>query len=285
MKAKKHLSQSNLYNCAQSRLAELNIIKSQIENELSKYPPGIIQVCSSKRNGNQFYLRASAQDKNGKYMSKKNPAKISTYLQKAYDERILKLAEQEARFIKEFIDNSAEFPQLIKSSYSAKCREIKSYLDPVDQSDEDFAEQWLSEAYNIKPISENAPIYITENNEQVRSKSELNIANMLKKYGVPYKYECPLRLKSGQTIYPDFTVLNVSQRKIMYWEHRGMMDDRDYAKHAITRCYEYTQSGIMLGRNLIITEETSAQPLGTDVIKAVIKAYFLQYHHKCSGPD
>ena len=79
------------------------------------------------------------------------------------------------------------------------------------------------------------PFYDTKRKERVRSKSELNIANMLDSYGVPYKYECPLKLKDGKVIYPDFTVINVKSRKVIYWEHRGMMDDKNYANMAVSR--------------------------------------------------
>ena len=76
-------------------------------------------------------------------------------------------------------------------------------------------------------------------------------------------------------IYPDFTVLNVKQRKIFYWEHRGMMDDREYSIPAVWRVKEYEKNGIFLGGSLIITEETLRQPLGTDEIKNVIHHYLL----------
>ena len=98
---------------------------------------------------------------------------------------------------------------------------------------------------------------------------------MLDQYGVPYKYECPITLKNGKTVYPDFTVLNVRKRKILYWEHRGMMDDRDYARQAVFKAKHLRKNGIVLNDNLIITEETSTDPLGTDEIESVIKQFML----------
>lgn len=96
---------------------------------------------------------------------------------------------------------------------------------------------------------------------------------MLYHYKIPYKYECPLTLKNGFTIYPDFTVLNVKQRKEIYWEHRGMMDDREYIRNSVQRIKQLNKEGIMLGDNLIITEESLTSPLGTDEIKMIIKKY------------
>ena len=118
------------------------------------------------------------------------------------------------------------------------------------------------------------PIFETKRKEKVRSKSELNIANTLEDYGISYKYECPIKLSNGITVYPDFTVLNVRTRQTYYWEHRGMMDDKEYSRHAVLKMKNYMKSGICVGKNLIITEETSTDPLGTNEIKMIIKEYF-----------
>lgn len=72
-----------------------------------------------------------------------------------------------------------------------------------------------------------------------------------------------------------FTLLDIRKRREVYWEHRGMMDDRNYLKHAVQRVKDYRKEGIYVGDNLLITEETSVLPLGTDEILSVIQ-YFLK---------
>ena len=42
--------------------------------------------------------------------------------------------------------------------------------------------------------------------EKVRSKSEVNIANMLHEKGIPYRYEEELQLRNGKIVSPDFTI-------------------------------------------------------------------------------
>ena len=69
-------------------------------------------------------------------------------------------------------------------------------------------------------------------------------------------------------------VLNVTKRKVIYWEHRGMMDDREYAKHTVSRLKDYMKNDIYLGDNLIITEETSSLPLTTSEIMKVVQHFF-----------
>ena len=338
------LKPTNLYDEAIRRYQELLQLKQVKENAIAKAPPGKIRISHNKKH-EQFYLREKKDEKSGEYISKSDVLKLKSYLQKSYDEKALKLINQEIAvletFLKEsncfdegktkipkrhFVDNSpqtqsnhfaesptqlqanhftenptktqanhsAENPQLqanhinevkksinlshpvarIQQIYSSYPEEAKKYINPIAMSDEDYAKSWLAIPFNGKDLSEYMTCYETNRKEKVRSKSELNIANALAVKGIPYKYECPLLLKNGFTIYPDFTVLNVKERRVKYWEHRGMMDDKDYAKNAVSRIKTYVNNGYYLGIDLIITEETSSSPLGTDEIDAVIKKYF-----------
>ncbi len=49
-----------------------------------------------------------------------------------------------------------------------------------------------------------------------------------------------------------------------------MMDDREYARHAVARTKELARNGIILGKNLIVSEEAMNCPLGTDEIEMII---------------
>lgn len=173
----------------------------------------------------------------------------------------------------ECIDSSFFINQKIQNIYSDNPKEIKKYIMPIDISDDDFMKKWLEEPYERKKIGEDLPVFITEKGDHVRSKSELNIANMLYQMNIPYKYECPLMLSNGKMIHPDFTILDIKKRREVYWEHRGMMDDRYYLKHAIERMREYSREGILLGDKLIVTEETSYLPLGTDEIQRIANLF------------
>lgn len=159
----------------------------------------------------------------------------------------------------------------MKQLYSDYPKSIKQNISPIDISDEDYIEEWLLKPYERKEVTADVPVFISDKGERVRSKSELNIANMLYKMDVPYKYECPLMLSGGITIHPDFTLLDIRRRREIYWEHRGMMDDRYYLRQSIQRIKDYSKNGIVIGDNLIITEEMSTIPLGTDEIMRIIQ--------------
>ncbi len=98
-------------------------------------------------------------------------------------------------------------------------------------------------------------------------------AAALDRAGVPYRYECPLRL-GGLHLHPDFTLLRIADRKELYWEHLGLADDEEYMNTALLRVRTYEQCGIFPGEDLIVTMETGAQPFNATVIEHMIRHYF-----------
>lgn len=254
----------------QGRLEQLKQILNIKEMELRKAPKGKIHVVNSGKRI-QYYLRTDSKDKSGKYMSKKDTKQIRDYLQKAYDEKIIKCVYREIDILEKFVNQYKKSCTKIRQTYATYPEVMKGLVIPIDYSDEDYINKWQTVPFTKNPyISKNVE-YKTERGEIVRSKSELNIANTLSKYHIPYKYECPVTLKNGGTVYPDFTILAMKSRKEIYWEHRGMMDDREYLKNTVKKMKQYTKNNIIVGINLILTEESLESPLGTDEIEAVIK--------------
>ncbi len=271
---KDFLKVTNLYQEAHRRKLELEEVLDTLQKRSAKYPEGKIHViCGKKRI--QYYLRKKPSEKSGEYISKKQGRKIALYLQKRYDMEITRYLEQEIKNLSIFLEKTEGITEQIQNVYGQLPEEIKQLVQPLDIPEEDFVKAWLSVPFETKGVKDDGPLYITDNGEKVRSKSELNIANALYKHHIPYKYECPLTMKNGLMIFPDFTVLHPHKRKEFYWEHRGMMDDREYLKHTLLRIKEYERMDIYPGDGLILTEESSAIPLGTDEIERQIRHYFL----------
>lgn len=275
MKQNLKLKPTDLYEEASRRYREISECKQKIEEALQKAPSGSIRIAINN-NRLQFYLRADGSDKSGQYIRKSDTKTIRTFLRKAYLEKMLKLLDSEIMNLDLLLKKSNNITEKIQRLYSDLPSGAKQYIDPVEMSDEDFAAEWLSIPYEGKEIPEYVPLFQTDHGERVRSKSELTIANMLANKGIPYKYECPLTLSKGTVVYPDFTILDVKERREIYWEHRGMMDDREYARQAVFKMKSMMKSGIIPGKNLIITEETSANPLGTDEIEILINGYIAE---------
>lgn len=117
---------------------------------------------------------------------------------------------------------------------------------------------------------------ITERGERVRSKSEKIIADKLYMLGIPYRYEYPLILEGNIKVYPDFTILKMPERKAVYLEHFGMMDDTDYVTKAIHKLNTYEKNRIYLGVNLFITFETSKKPLNIRALDEIINELWVE---------
>ena len=168
------------------------------------------------------------------------------------------------------------FPEIAAEQVFLKLNDArKELVIPFIDPDEVYARRWQDMPFQGKLLNDNTPGFVTDKGERVRSKSEKIIADLLTKAGVPYRYECPLELKGAGIIYPDFTVLNVRLRKVMYWEHQGMMGDEEYAGKAIHRTAAYQENGIFPGDHLILTSETKNRPIDVKQIKGIIRHYLL----------
>jgi len=145
----------------------------------------------------------------------------------------------------------------------------KPYVEPYIMPDEEYIKQWLSVEYEGNSFHNEHKKFETERGEFVRSKSEKIIADKLYTMGIPYRYEYPLRTSRMGVIYPDFTILLVSSRKECYLEHFGMMDNSDYCERALRRIQDLAHEGILLGKNLFATFESSTVPLDTKSLESL----------------
>lgn len=103
---------------------------------------------------------------------------------------------------------------------------------------------------------------------KVRSKSEAIIAMVLHKYGLIYKYEMHLYI-NGKSYCPDFVIID-KNKEIIIWEHFGMMDNRNYQKAANKKVGDYLSEDLVIGKNFLITSETSRMPLDISVVEEFV---------------
>ena len=92
-----------------------------------------------------------------------------------------------------------------------------------------------------------------------------------KAMGIPYRYEYPISLANGICVYPDFTMLKMPERKEVYLEHLGLLDDELYLQSTWRKLNSYGENGIFIGDNLLITFESSRYLLNTKMLEGVLK--------------
>jgi hypothetical protein len=254
------------------RIQFLEKIIKEKRSAVRKAPKGILNIAHS-RNRVQYYYKSDSKDKKRKYIKNDQKALITALCQKDYDENVLIKAEKEYKLLNKLYEFYKE--NTCEDVYERLNPDRKQFVAPIVLSDEEFISQWLTEGYEKKRFAKDMPEYYTDNGERVRSKSEILIANLLKKYGIPYKYEAPLFLKEYGTIHPDFTVLNVRKRKVYYFEHMGKMDDAEYVEKALIRIEMYEKNGIYPGTELLLSHETSKHPLNLRNLEYMIEKYLI----------
>ena len=269
MQSFERLSPDMLLPLLQNRAEELLRAIEMTKKALTRAPRGRLKLA---RRGRGFYARQIVDDK-CEYISKGNLALMSRLAQKDYDEKVLGVLECKLNLVDAFIEKCKAIDVL--GVYEKLCEERKSLVEPVQLSDEEYARRWLSVPYKGKHFEVGAPDLRTAKGERVRSKSEVIIADTLGRMGIPYKYECPLKLADGgRSVYPDFTCLDLRTRREFLWEHLGMMDNPEYASLAVKKLSSYLQSGYVPGKNLIISIESSEKPLSQTEVRLIIQGVF-----------
>ena len=254
------------------RIDIVNKMACQAETKLKKYPKGRIKIC---KQGNTSYYYHISNRRNPRLLKKADVKLIDDLIQKRYLEKVLEAFKAESDALMKI---KKLYPSTIAEEiYDELTDDRKAHVKPIIPTDEQYVARWLAEPYKRKPISDDVPYYETENGERVRSKSEVIIADRLSLSSVPYKYECPLVLQIDDeliTIHPDFTLLRMSDRKVLYFEHCGMMDNAEYADELVKRINQYSRAGIILGDRLFLMFETSKTPLDVRVLDSLINSKF-----------
>ncbi len=220
-----------------------------------------------KKNGYQYFIRTKETNTNGIYIKKEHRKTAMDLAQIEYDEKLIEVLQDGLSHLKNCRALWSENPFLLMAEQMPLGKRKLLRLPYV--SDESFLLSWQNHSSQMLPFKEDANVYYTRQGIRVRSKSEVIIADILDEMKLPFLYEKPLSLASGN-IYPDFTLMNIKERKEVYWEHFGMMDDAEYRDHAYAKMRKYEENGYFQGDTVIWTFETGRLPIRTREIRKMI---------------
>lgn len=268
-KVKEKIYMGELKNLLIMEQKKLEQIWTDAQNQLKDVPDGTLRISIDK--GFVRFYHWSQEQGAYKYISKKEDGFIQQLAQKEYCEKVAKKAKkrmgQIGRLLKDYDENE------IDEIYNLQHPIRQQLVTPIVPTWERQVEEWIGAEYEGKTFQEGVVEIYTEKGERVRSKSEKILADYFYRNNIPYKYECPLRLKGYGVVYPDFTLLSSKTRNEIYWEHEGRMDDPSYARSAVKKIQSYQKSGIYPGEKLILTFETEQTVLNTDVIEDLVEKY------------
>lgn len=252
-----------------SVMLEKNIAK--ITKELPKFPQGNLRI-QRCRNTTQYFLVTGKEDTHGKYIRAEDREIVKQLAQKNYYEKLLREMLREQKTIKSYLNGmKGKKPEEVFSTMNGS---RKALIEPLLLSDADYAQYWESLPFEKNPYFHEECIQPTEKGDLVRSKTEARIADLYYSLGIPYRYEAPLKLKNGKVKYPDFTLLKLPERTLIYHEHLGIMDDEGYRRNNMIKLQEYSESKIFTGVNLILTFETEYAPLNLQDLRENLKNIF-----------
>lgn len=250
---------------------EINELQEQIERlEQMRVDEcyGNLEIVK-KRNKYFYYLCKNGEKR--KYIRMENIHIAKSIAKRDYKKKMIRIASRKIKALEKFLKT---YPVIeMRQVYEELHEGRKVFVEPLEESDEQFQQNWINTPNSKTNSYHFQHEFYTNNGERVRSKSEKIIADMLERKGVTYKYEKDLWLKDGRCIFPDFTLLDIVNRRDIYWEHMGKMDEPEYVEHALRKIEEYEKNDIILGKNLIVTFETINSPLDIRLVEKKIDIY------------
>lgn len=268
----KELITGGLKDFLKDYLGRLEAVRGVLKKTLRKAPPGSLKIVK-KRHGVQFYYRMSHSDTEGRYLNRNERDFVTQLAQKKYDLGVEKLLDEQIKSVEKMLASNKE--DAIRGVYEIFPPEVQDLVETAVMSPEKYAEEWLAVEYKHSSLDKAVGDLLTLRGEQVRSKSEIMIADALFHAKVPYRYEYPVHIRGFGSFHPDFLCLNARTGQEVIWEHFGLMDNPEYNANALEKIALYAQNGFVLGRGFIYTMETSARPLSSRLVKQLIETHFL----------
>ena len=163
------------------------------EKAISSAPEGFLRICCRRDGKTQYYYRHDPKDFNGSYIREKDLDLAQILAQKEYDQKVLRASEKEQKTIRKFL---ADYPAICAEQILERLHPARQkMITPIVETDEQYIQNWESVYYEPKGFTSDIPEFYTARGERVRSKSEVIIADLLYRKGIPYRYEYPLQLR------------------------------------------------------------------------------------------
>ena len=160
----------------------------KISKRLENVPEGSLRV--SKAHGKKQFYYKTDQHQQWKYIQRKDRHLAEQLAQKDYDTKLLKALKAQQKAIENFIEDYDQ--DAAYKVYDNLSEPRKELVTPEYLSDEALINQFLSQPYTRLGFNDDDPEFYTANGERVRSKSEILIADALRRHDVPYLCEYPV---------------------------------------------------------------------------------------------
>lgn len=142
----------------------------------------------------------------------------------------------------------------------------------------DAGKEWMrrkeAEKAEYGPWHPEGLIHTVSNGIKVRTKSEMAIAEILLRNGIPFVYELPHVLKNGKIVHTDFTILSTIDYKTeILLEHEGSMADPGYRDKHAWRVENYYLSGYVPNVNIFFTYDGMNGSVDGESIQRIVDGW------------
>lgn len=227
---------------------------TRMQKELRKLPKGSLTI---DRHGN---LCRYIKDRGKQYRVILPPHEyrlIIALKKRRYIKAGMYILEKRIKACEKFLEMAQLYdPRKIEAELPVQYRGMQG-IDVFLRGDINV-EEWIKKPHRRNPRSIATPHY-TAGGVVVRSKSEAIIGTRLEERKVLFRPEPEIQLRSYKA-YPDFEIFQEKHRRLVYWEHLGMIDDEGYMFSNLRKLEDYAEHGIRLGDNLFITYESKSRP-------------------------
>ena len=152
---------------------------------LVELPEGRLAMVKSK--GRTYYLRITGKEKH--YLGGEKNNEVQQLKRKRFAETGIELAKRNIALLEAIRDGYERVDREYIMSILPKTYRICP-SNRVPEAEKVWMDLWEQADYAKKEnCAYDMPEHITVKGEKVRSKSEVNIANMLHEKGIPYRYE------------------------------------------------------------------------------------------------
>lgn len=258
-------------NYTNTEISALTQAISKIESKLAEIPH--IKLRCRKCNGTILWYEKGSGPPKSRYISKSNRLYAEQLAYYTFASEYLEELKKKLKLLHLNEDSSKKLER-IKQKYFLEKEGFSTLLKSNYKSINEKSLEWISEDYEKNEYKKDELIFRTLDGHMVRSKSEVMISDYLFEHGIPYRYECRLDLGST-TYYPDFMIRRISDGKIFYWEHFGLMDDAGYANSANKKIANYIANHILPSDNFITSFECHNRPFSSSDVGRLVDMYAL----------
>ena len=256
-----------------SMRAMLNDRLSDLNSELKGLPEG--SLYAYEKGGKYYYCQRLAKEGNRKKERRiaitKDSNKVLSLVRKKYVESAIENIKQDVEGLERMIENYQPVSEeSVMLSFCDRHPELRAglYYGGNDPG------RWVAdfvppEAFYVEDLKS-----VSAQGEKMRSGGEMYIASRLDHFGIPYRYEDDTGIPDLDYV-PDFKILRPRDRKIIYWEHFGMVTDYKYVYDNIGKVRDYIDYGIKPWDNLIMTFNNEKGGFDGKLIDAMIECWLL----------